>query len=131
MNGASASARSRLHMVNPLTYYKEFNKVYKEARREPVSGPLAGEKRERREKARADPSSLAVRTRVYLKLSSSIRTSMGSKSTRRETFYFYKVTIRAVCSINFNIVFYIAIECIFQNILCFNMPIFRYQIIQF
>lgn len=89
MNGASASARSRLHTVNPLTYYKEFNKVYKEARREPVSGSLAGEKRERREKAHADPSSLAVRTRVYLKLSSSTHINVGSKSTLKETFYFH------------------------------------------
>jgi len=41
---------ARVHgcTVNPLAYYKEFNKVYKEARREPVSAPEARENEERR-----------------------------------------------------------------------------------
>lgn len=44
MNGARESARSRLRTVNPLAYYKEFNKVRKKARREPHSlRPEAGE----------------------------------------------------------------------------------------
>lgn len=88
MNGASASARSRLHtMVNPLTYYKEFNKVYKEARREPVFGSPVGEKRETREKARADPSSLAVRTCVYLKLNSSTHINGEQKCPKRNVLF--------------------------------------------
>lgn len=92
MNGAR---ERRVHgcTVNPLAYYKEFNKVYKETQREPVSLPEAGENGrewERREEEREPPGPSFRGSRrenacVYT-LRRALCTSM--ESGRRKTFLF-------------------------------------------
>lgn len=115
MNGARESARSRLRTVNPLAYYKEFNKVRKKARREPHSlRPEAGEngrgetekERERKRKcakeSERENSLFSVRTGMLYFILGPVHIN----GEQREIFFFFQVGVRLA---NFDTVFCIAL----------------------